>query len=242
MKKKVLVCMLVLGMVGISSAAFIPGVTATSNHAHYAGYPYEQMVNESMFTAPDLHQANGYGGGMYMSQGYAMFTNPGQFGNDLPHYWDGAAWAVFDLYIEFDLGGSYELSEMHIWNGGQTATPERNMRKVDIAISNDGGATYTTLLSEVILNSVFDLNPGIADFENFSTSDILDMSGVTADHVRIIAYPDYDGGSYRMDSTPANPWDGSTFYQLSEVKFNEVPEPATLGLLALGAFAVRRRK
>lgn len=215
-----LVLLLTLMFAGYASAAFIPGVTATTNHPPYDGYPADNMINNSFFTPPDLHQANGYGGGMYMSGGYHTFTNPGQFGDDLPRYWDGSDWAVFDLYLEFDLGGTYDLNEMHIWNGAQTAAQDRGMRKVDIAISNDGGATYTTVLSEVILNNVFDLNPGLADFENFPTSDILDMTGVTADHVRIIAYPDYEGGSYRVDTTPSNPWDGSTLYQLCEVKFD----------------------
>ncbi len=219
--KRVLLALLVLCITSAGWAMFIPGVTATSNHPSYnQDYTVENIINNSFFTPPNLHQANSYGGGMYLSQGYYMFTNPGQFGNDLPHYWDGEQWTVFDLYVEFDLGGTYDVNEMHIWNGGQTAAQERGFRKIDIAVSDDGGVTYTTVYSELILNSVFDLNPGLVDFENFPTSDIIDLGNVTADHVRIIAYPDYEGGSFRVDTTPANPWDGQTIYQLSEVKFD----------------------
>lgn len=208
---------LVLVFATVTGAEYISGVTAVSNHPHFVDNPYENMVNDS-FWVDGTHQANSYGGGMYMSSGYYMFTSPDQFGNDLPHYHDGTDWLVFDLYLEFDLGGTYDLNEIHIWNGGQTVHPERNMRKVDIAVSSNGGASYR-IVDTVILNNTFELYPNLSGSEYFNITDIIDMDSVTADHVRIIAYPDYEGGSYRMDSTPNEPWDGATFYQLSEVKF-----------------------
>ncbi len=202
-------------------AQYIPGVTATSNHpAFNAASSPDEMVNES-FWIDDTHQCNGYGGGMYMSLGYYMFTNPAQFGNDLPHYIVDNEWQVFDLYLEFDLGGSYSLNKIYIWNGGQNTEPLRGFRKVDIMVSGNGGATYE-LWNTVLLNSTFELNPGLAANEYFGPTDILNLGGITADHVRIVAYPDYDGGSYRLDSTPENPWDGVTHYQISEIKFTGI--------------------
>ena len=107
----------------------------------------------------------------------------GKFPDRCPEF--QIAWVVFDL------GDSIALEDMYIWNGNQTypTVLGRGFGVVDIAVSNDGGATYTNTYTALSLQDARVLNPGLASGDFFAATDILDMSGITADHIRIVAYP-----------------------------------------------------
>lgn len=242
-----------MGFAGVVSADFISGVSASSNDTWWldnygaTNLAPAVLVGSGAFNESDqTAQASGHGGEQYLTQGYVFYMGP-ELNPQVPHVWGGSSWVPWNrVYLDFDLGGTYDLSEMHIWNGAQPTggtEPGRGFRKVDISVSSDGGANYT-LWNTIILNSAFDLNPGLAAGDWYGATDVLDLSGISADHVRITGYASFEGGNYSGDNTPTNPWDfsGHGHFQMHKVRFTEVPEPVTLALLGLGGVMLRRRK
>lgn len=232
MKKTiVLLAVLIMAVHASAEILIIQGVTASSNDTWWLdNYGANNLapavvVGSGAFNESDQTAvATSHGGEQYLSQGYAFYQGP-ELNPQVPHVWGGSSWIPWDrLYLDFDLGGTYDLSEMHIWNGAQPtagAEPGRGFRKVDISYSDDGGATYTDAYTGIILNSAFDLDPNLANGVAYSATDILDMSGIMADHVRITAYASFEGGNYSGDDTPTNPWDypGCGHFQMHKVRF-----------------------
>jgi len=126
----------------------------------------------------------------------------------------GGSWARFD----FDQ--AYPLTELRIWNHNDFT--DRGWRNVGIA--------YNTGSEWIRLGDVFEI-PIATRSADYVGSIVADFGGADATGVIICAVDKPAGGN----------WGGGNG-GLSEVRFYIVPEPATIGLIALGGLALLRRK
>ena len=124
--------------------------------------------------------------------------------------------------ITYDLGANYDLDSFKVWNSNAIAA--RGVKGVTISVAASDGGPFTVL-------------PGIPDFTIAPVSSTVDFGQVidlssyaAADDVRLV----------RIDVT--SHWGDNSHTGLSEIRFYEVPEPATLALLAVGGLALVRRR
>ena len=129
-----------------------------------------------------------------------------------------------DPVVTFDLGGTYPLANIVIWNENQAyeGPGARGIKECTIAVSTDG-VGYTPLPeTNGDDEGNYTLNPCPTDTGPFAATDNLALAGVTASHVQLTAHSSH----------------GSPYWGLSEVRFYQVPEPSMLALLALGGLAL----
>ena len=99
--------------------------------------------------------------------------------------------------VTFDLGGTYSLDRMLIWNDNRIYNSNRGLKEVNILTSTDG--ENFTLLED-------DLNggdPGMATIPRTPGGDSgyqsdVDLTGITASHVRIEGLSNYGGDHWGL--------------------------------------------
>jgi len=132
----------------------------------------------------------------------------------------GNVWGRWDF-------AATDLADMRIWNYGGCCG--RAFNAVTIEASADGGSTYSTVFAGLL-----DQTPG---GEGFLLSELASQAD---DHIEFTGFP-AGTTTVVMTAGGASGTIGPSNLGLSEVRF-VVPEPATLGLLALGSFVLLRRK
>jgi hypothetical protein len=147
----------------------------------------------------------------------------GSDNDENPSAWVSAS-GVGNQWVRFDLGSAQNLGKIHLWNlnvDGQTALGVRNMEvwKTDSAGNNIALLATITDLPQATGTSAY------AD-QAFSLSGATDVQ-----YVKLCNFTNWGGSSVG----------------LSEVRFEKIPEPGTLALLAAGlvgllAYAWRKRK
>lgn len=201
MKKMIIALLLVC--VGLSANAEpITGVGASATTTFSYLQDVENLVNNAGLSIPDDFTATHVEQVSSVSQ------------------WHSSGGIVDNEAVTFDLGGTYNLSTIYIWQSNQTSLFGRGVNQFDLLVSANG-IDFTEVAS--------DLNLAISTGgPNSAQSFALFQLGVT--HVRI--------GIDTAHSALA-----SEIVGLAEVKFDAIPEPATMGLVALfsgGLFLVRR--
>ena len=143
----------------------------------------------------------------------------------------GLAADVDNTWVEFDLGGVYDLMNARIWQYNQNSLPGRQLRQFDILVSPNLVDPFTLVASNVEL-SQFATTPG--PFDAPATP------GIPA---QLFAAGSLGVQRVRFELDTA--WSGSPgeFVGLSEVKFEVVPEPTAGAVLLIGSglLAMRRR-
>ncbi len=130
-----------------------------------------------------------------------------------------------DVFITYDLGGVFDLNAVLVWNFNNAFSggPEtgRGFNQYDLLVSSDN-VNFTQIVTDGNL-----LEASGTDAE---TAQVINVAG-NANGVRYVRIEaDSNFGT-------AGPWTG-----LSEVRFDVVPEPGSLALLALGGLTLLRRR
>ena len=144
-----------------------------------------------------------------------------------------------DLYLAagtgnefvFDLGGTYTVDSVHLWNyDASSSANDRGLKTVDLTFSTDGGFNYNALVAA----SEYD------DFGNFAQAPL----GATQASAETKTFTAVAGVTHIKFTDSTNNGSG-THTGFGEIRFGEaVPEPSTTALLGLGGLALilRRRK
>ena len=143
-------------------------------------------------------------------------TNGIYHSTDSADMWQSARGDVVGAWIQFDLGEVYSLASAQIWNWNKTSKLGQGMQNVDVLVSINGLAW--TAYEE---NYVFEQANGLATYEGFS----FDFGDTDAQFVKIEVKSNY----------------GTNYVGLSEIRFYENPEPATVFLLGLGCLVLLRK-
>ena len=196
-----------------SQAAMVVGVSATATTWYDALHEPSYMVDGSGLTGVGFTATHSE------AENAANMWHAGE-GAGI----NGAAPITDNQFVTFNLGGTYDLSTVSIWQMNQTANFGRGVNQFDILYSVDGGSTY---LSSSLNNNLAISTGGNISAQNFS----LVQTGVT--HVR-----------FEIDS--AHSANVNEYVGLSEVMFDGtlVPEPSSsllFGSMALFSLAYRRR-
>lgn len=188
-----------------AQAAAISGVTVTATTYYSDDQSPVLLVNDSGLTGSGFSATHAEGGSS-------------------EDQWHSSGGVVNDEFLTFDLGGTYDLAAIYIWQHNQTDLFGRGVNQFDLLFSTDGGSNYS--LSSANNNLAISAGGNIS-----AQSFALFQTGVT--HVKIEIDSDWSGET-------------SDFVGLAEVKFDgvaSVPEPssAVLGGFTLLALLRRRR-
>ena len=192
---------------GQVQAGIIAGVTATSSQGTHGSY-----------SLPNL--TNGVGLTPSISTTATHSVLPGE------DKWLSDVGGVVGNLI-FDLGGTYSLSDIAIWQFNHIDPNALQLGVKDFTLeSSTNGISFTPLLGTTTLT--------IGSGNTNDAAQISALGDITASHVRLNYLNNYGNG---------------TFTGLSEVQFvvTAIPEPSTIAMFGIGAgvmglVSIRRRR
>lgn len=171
--------------------------------------------------------------------------DPTQFGKRGYEMWNGG---IGDLFLALDLFVN------HFAGVDQLTLAVTTPSGTESALVNGGGLTLQALAGVHLMVLKFEFNPGSADEvtlyldptdsieSNYAPAASISIanSDLVITHHGTMANFTFSGGGHHPGSFDEVRW-GDTFADVTPFLTNQVPEPGTLGLLALGLIAARRR-
>lgn len=151
---------------------------------------------------------------------------------------------VSDEWIQWDLGASYILDSIQVWNYNDSSRFDSGVKNLDIYVSNTltpgdpegaGVGNWTKIGDNVTLSKA----PGAAGYTGVDLETDTGISIPLTD----VRYVRFEINSTHWDGT--NPGAGLGEHQagIGEIQFFEgVPEPGSLALLGLGGLLVASRR
>ena len=133
--------------------------------------------------------------------------------------------AAAPYWIKFDLGSVHALDEMHIWNYNELNWPFVGMQDVIIEYSDDDVSWSPLASLKIQMAQEGGAAAGAVDA-------IVPFNGITARYVMISSDPNGEDNWSNIHE----------YVGLGEVRFYDVPEPASLMLIGAGGLAVCRRR
>jgi hypothetical protein len=121
------------------------------------------------------------------------------------------------VWVQYELDAVRTIADLRVWGLNQPGGWIASIKDAEISVSTDA-SIWTSVY-------VGTLGPGtgLGDYEGA----VYDIPDTAAKYICIEGY---------------NTWDNMEYYGLAEVAINEVPEPATIALLGLGALALLRKR
>lgn len=179
---------------GQVQASFIAGVTATSSRSTFGSYTLSNLTN-----------------GVGLTPSISTTATHSIFFGDM---WLNSSGGTVGNLI-FDLGGTYSLSDIAIWQYDSDDEQDRGVKDFTLEFSSDG-MSFTSLLGTTTLS--------IAQYLPITNepAQIFALGNTTASHVRL---------NY------LNNYGDPVFTGLSEVQFvgaTPIPEPSTIVMFGIG--------
>jgi hypothetical protein len=229
------------------SLAVVSGATAvltTSNAAVITGVGIDSVSSQlgelsfqGIFERSAIRMLDGSG----FDEGTGFHVNAPDGGGGLPAGSPGTMWltnGVFatpndtlPAFVVFNLGGSYDLDSLKVWNYNETRLAPltgRGANSVDISVANSVGGSFTLL--------------GNFTFNQATGSETTDF-GQTID---LSPFAAANNAMFVRFDILTNHGGDNEFAGLSEIRFNGtvVPEPASIAFmgLALSGLVLRRRR
>lgn len=149
-----------------------------------------------------------------------------------------------DQWIQWDLGASYVLDSIQVWNYNDGFRRAAGIRQVDIYVSNDAapgdpeaGGTWT-LWAE---NAILDPGTGAAGYTGFDLETVVGSS-LPGGPIRFVRF-EVDS-TFRSDAIDlgGGTGDNANVAGLAQIEFYQVPEPGSLALLGLGGLLIASRR
>lgn len=149
-----------------------------------------------------------------------------------------------DQWIQWDLGASYTLDSIKVWNYNDSSRYAAGIRQVDIYVSNaaapgDPEASGTwDLWAE---NAILTPGTGSGGYIGFDLESVVGSS-LPAGPIRFVRF-EVDS-TFRSDAIDVGggTGDGANVAGLAQIEFFQVPEPGSLALMGLGGLLVASRR
>lgn len=222
MKRNVLLVIVMMFVAGYVQAGVITPVDVKASSAWNATYrqPITTIDGSAMTWADPLNDSS-----------LASSTHDSQ----INRFWHANEPAA-NVWIAFDLGAEFNLETMVVWNLHATMVNSHENAR--------GVKEYNLILCDSTLD--FSDPMGTMAGATVASFNNLTLQQASTDPVQFITgevvdFADTAGVQYVIIDVVSN-YDGSNYAGLSAVRFTGVPEPATLTLLGIGMFLLRKRK
>lgn len=244
--KTLLAAGLTLGMTGLAHAGLINTYPTGSTSNIVATASSEINANNA---AKLTLTTNNNGGAVDFNPGVLDDPTDGTETTGTQAAWRGTgttAATVAEEWIQWDLGASYKLDVIRVWNYNDSSRYAAGIRQVDIYVSNvtspgdpeGAGAANWTLWAA---NAIFPNAPGLVTYTGFDLETVVGSSLPNSD-IRYVRFEVDTTFASEGINLGANTALGGMNASLSQIEFYEaIPEPASLALLGLGTLLIAGR-